>query len=330
MAVGQHFRIIGSGSHLPAAIVTADEADRRAGVEAGWTMRHAGVVTRHECVLPETLATMAAAACRAAVADAGCDWSDLDLILDASTCRHQPIPCNAALVSAELGGEVSGIPCFDLQSTCLGFLVALEVVNALFAAGSRRRVLIVCSEAGLAGVDWRQPDSAALIGDGAAAVVVERQAPDGDWTYRHLTLAEHRETCEVRGGAHSRPPYDYTPESDAEYRFRMDGPKLFRVALETLPGMVDELIGSTGIARSELTVIPHQASPRAVAAVRRLLRVAPDRYVDRAAEFGNLAAASLPLMIDLERRAGRLRPGMPLLLLGTSAGYSQAGAIFRL
>src|SRR6266545_1439040 len=92
----QHFEIIGTGLYLPQRKLTAEDIDRRAGLSAGWTRTHTGVLVRHECAPPETLGSMAREAVAGALGEAALGWGDLDLLLDASTCRHQPIPCNAA------------------------------------------------------------------------------------------------------------------------------------------------------------------------------------------------------------------------------------------
>src|SRR4051812_30365196 len=96
----QHFEIIGTGLHLPAKRLTDEDVDHRAGLPAGWTREHCGVLVRHECAPPETLGSMAREAAAAALAEAGLGWPDVDLIIDGSTCQHQPIPCNAAHLQA--------------------------------------------------------------------------------------------------------------------------------------------------------------------------------------------------------------------------------------
>src|SRR5262249_24918865 len=115
----QYFEIAGAGAHLPRVRLTAEDVDRRAGLPAGWTRAHVGVMNRHECAPPESLPGMAVAAVRAAMEDAELTWADVDLILDGSTCRYQPVPCNAAIVQSRLGDSARGIPCFDVHSTCL-------------------------------------------------------------------------------------------------------------------------------------------------------------------------------------------------------------------
>ncbi len=326
----QHFGIIGSGFYLPERRLTAEDVDERAGLRAGWTRQHAGVLTRFECVAPETLATMAGQAITAALRDAAVEWSDIDLVIDASNCRHQPIPCNAAYLMQFAGAAAAGIACMDVQSTCLGFIVALNVANALFGTGTYRHILIVCSEQALLGVDWDEPESACLMGDGAAAVVLRQTEGREGYFFAHETFAQHVDVCQIRGGGHVLPVTTYTPETESNFLFHMDGPQLLRVASKHLPRMTEALLGAAGLAPGDVHVIPHQAAPKALGLVRRLLRFRAERFHNRVAQMGNLIAASIPAVLHQCRAEGVIGPGDAVLLLGTSAGYSQAGLIFRM
>jgi 3-oxoacyl-[acyl-carrier-protein] synthase-3 len=323
----QHFQIAGTGLYLPGVRLTAEDIDRRLGLPSGWTREHTGVLNRHECAPPETLPGMAREAIRTAMGEAGTRWDEVDLILDASTCRHQPIPCNAAVVQSHLGPPAWGIPCMDVQSTCLGFLAALHLANSLLATDAYRHILLVCSEAGLRGVNTKEPESACLMGDGGSAVVLRRAEPRPTYFYAHETFSQYLETCEVRGGGHRIPPMLYRPDNEADFLFHMDGPRVFRVALKHLPPLVKRLLAEAGFTREHLQVIPHQASPRAVEAVRRSLGFQEDRYHNRVAHLGNLSAASIPAVLHQCRQEGLIRRGDMVLMLGTSAGYSQAGLL---
>ena len=325
----QYFQINGTGSYLPPAVVSAEEMDHRLKKPIGYTARTAGVITRHECRFPDTLASMAVAAALGAIARAGLRLSDLSLIIDASTCRHQPIPCNAALLSESFGKDLKGIPAFDIQSTCLGFIIALQVANGLFATGNYEHILIVCSESLLAGVNYSEPESSALMGDGAGAGILSRSPLHKTLAFTHETHAEYSAICEVRGGSHNMPPFDFDSSKEALYRFHMDGPELFRVARRLLPPMVERLLAETPVDRNSLQVIPHQASPRGVEAIRRTLGMSMDFFHNRAAITGNIASASIPIVLDWLCRRSDFSHPTHLMLLGTSAGYSQAAMILE-
>ncbi|WP_230777048.1 3-oxoacyl-ACP synthase III family protein [Roseiconus lacunae] len=333
MGIKQNFKIIGSGSYYPKRIVTAEEIDRRVKRAPGWTESHLGVRTRHECVAPETMVTMGCHAIESAINDAGIGWGDVDYVIDCSTSKFRPIPCNAAHFQQSIGAAANGVPCIDLQSTCLGSILAVQFSNALFTTGAYRHILIVASESALQGVDWCDPKSAGLFGDGAAALVLRYSPSDHDLLFAHETFAEHLDLCKVDGGGHFRPSYQYRSDDDREYRFQMDGRNVFRVALRLLPPMVQKMkeayleTNVDGI--NCLHVIPHQASPKAVELVRRIIDIPKDRYHVAIREIGNMVAASIPAMIDRVRKSNLLPEQAPLMLLGTSAGYSQAAIIFH-
>ncbi len=324
----QHFEILGTGSHLPGTGVSAGDIERRAQLAAGWIDEHTQVANRHECVAPESLTSMARQAILQAMDDARLAWPDIDLLIDCSTSRHQPIPCNAAILQSLFLPDADGIPGMDVHGTCLGFLLGLNVANALFASGNCRRILLVASEATLAAANWSEPESASLLGDGAAAVIVGQRSPLPTYFFRHETYSEHIDECQVRGGGHRLPAFDYTPERDASYRFHMEGPRLFKTALQRLPPLVERLLIDSQQPREHVLFVPHQASPSAVEAVRRRLKIVPERFINRAATTGNIASASIPILLDQLRRERTLPRGEPVLLLGTSAGYSQAGMLF--
>ncbi len=324
----QHFEIQGTGSYLPGAGVSAAEIEERGRLPDGWIAQHTQVSNRYECARPETLATMARQAIQRAMDDANVTWKEIDLLIDCSTSRHQPIPCNGAILQSLFLPESDGVPVMDIHGTCLGFMLALNVVNALFGTGAYQRVLLVASEATLAAANWNEPESSTLLSDGAAALVLQKREPTPTFYFRHVTYSKHISECQVLGGGHSIPAFEYTVARDDSFRFHMEGPRLFRTALRHLPPLVEQLINESQTPRDAILFVPHQASPHAVEAVRRRLKVSPENFINRAAVLGNMASASIPVVFDQLRRDCLLRTGQPAMFLGTSAGFSQAGLLF--
>lgn len=324
----QHFTIIGSARRLPRRAVTAGELDRRLGLSPGWTARHTGVLTRYQTSGLAEAESLTRDVCFAALADAGKTLADIDLIVDASLCVQQPIPCNAALVQKILGAEAGGIPCMDVHASCLGFVAALTVVNGLFASGSAHRALIVCAETPLQGVNWDEPESACLMGDAATAFVLEASPRRNPCCFLWETFAEGAHLCEVRGGGHRLPSYAYSESERSAYRFHMDGKTVHKFASRHLPPLLARALKQTGRQLGELNVIPHQASGPALEFMRRRLGLPEDRFHVSIAGHGNLVAAGIPYVLDAARRD--LPPGSPMLVVGTAAGYTQAVAIFEL
>ena len=329
-------RLAQSAIHLPARVVTAAELEARLGLPAGWVVEKTGVAVRH-FIEPgrDTNATMGAAAARGALDAAGLDFADVDLLINASGSIQQPIPCTAALIQRELGeaAAASGVPCLDLNATCLSFLFALEFASSWLAARGSGRVLLVSSEIASQGVDWDEPGAACLFGDGAAAFLLEYApgAESGLLASRFETFSEGAEYCQVIGGAQRQPPWTYTPARHKEFLFAMDGPSVHRLAMKRLPGLVERCLADAGVALPDIeTVVPHQAGSGPMRLVERRLGIPPGRMVVTIAEHGNLIAASIPVALHLARSRGGARPGERVLFLGTAAGYAQGVMLWRM
>ncbi len=321
-----------TGRFLPPRVVTAEEVDRLADRPTGWTLRHTGVAERR-FVTTETSAFLGAAALHDAL-DTGSARLP-DLLISAGGTPHQPIPCTASLIAREMGWN--GLPCFDVNATCLGFIPALEIASALIAAGIHERIAIVCAEIASKGLNWGQAEAAALMGDGAAAVIVTGVA-DG---YPHpspalLALAletwpEGASLTEIRGGGTALPATCFVPgKNDADFLFHMDGPGVFRLAAERIEAFVSGLIGDSPDRWNEIDlVIPHQGSLLAMRHLRQRIGIPAEKMIEIAQMHGNMIAASLPAALHEAILLGRLRRGQTALLLGTSAGFSLGGALLR-
>lgn len=321
-------RLAGFGKWLPPARIHAAETDQRAGLPEGWTLKNTGVEWRH-FVKDETTAQMGAAAATEALAEAGI--AQTDLLLSAGGIPQQLIPCTATLIARELGWR--GVACMDVNATCLGFIAALEVAAGLVTAGLRNSVLIVCSEIASKGLNWREPESAALFGDGAAAVVVTKAPGTGSALLRcrMQTWPEGAHFTEIRGGGTLLPaPAHQAGVNTEAYLFRMDGRRVFGMAAKYMEPFVAQLVGSAENRWSHVkAVIPHQASLAAIRHLRRRLGIPEEKCVAIVREHGNCIAASMPMALHHAVRSGQLLRGDTALLLGSSAGFSLGGALLR-
>ncbi len=325
VVIPQNFRIVGTGSYLPPNVVTAEELDQRAGWNLGYCREHIGVITRHQCLTPETMISMGREAIQAALDNASLEWSSIDAIIDCSTSQFRPIPCNAVHYQHAFAPNADAIPCFDIQSTCLGSIVALNVINGLFASRAFDRVVLVASESGTGGLNLQQPESAGLMGDGAAAIVLQREETTEQLVFAHETYSDFIDLCKVEGGGHKLPVFEYADERKADYLFSMDGPAVFRVALKHLKPMIQQVlkmasINYTHFNPSALHYVPHQASPKALRAVRCMMGVDQEHFHVAVEEVGNMIAASMPFMLDRVRRQRIVGIGDKIMLLELRLG----------
>lgn len=317
------FKIVSTGFFAPPRAQTAEELGEQIGRSAAWIESRSGVRTRR--ISDEPMDALAARAARQAVGDGPLP----DLLLNASLTPIQLIPDSSVFIQHRLGWD--GIPSFSIHATCMSFLVGLHTAGAYLATGAYRRILVVSAEQGSVCRDLTDPESAALIGDGAAAAIVEATPAGEDsallaWSMR--TWPEGRELAELRGCGTRRHPND--PSTTAsDNLFHMNGPRIYRMAVTKVEEAVAGMLDQARLAPDDIDlVVPHQPSGPGVDAISRFGFPA-ERVVDIVGEYGNCIAASIPMALHLAVEEGRLQRGMRVLMLGTGAGLHVAGAILR-
>ena len=324
--------ISGTGSFVPPRLLTSEEIDRTASQKPGWAQKNSGIRQRH-VIESETVIDLAAAAAERAIAAAEIALPEIDCIIASSALPHQGIPTNAVLIQRALGLAASGIPAFDVNATCLGFLAGLDLAASLISAGRYSTILLVAADVPSRGTSWAQPDLKAMFGDGAAAAILRRSDRPGQGVLgiSMETYSEAAEACELRSGGTGLDPHRDLQTFLAGTWFRMNGPLAYRVSAKYMPGFLDRLLKSAGVAIADIDlVIPHQASAHALELMRRRLGFAPDRIVDILAGRGNQVTASIPSVLDHAIAKGLAKAGDVVLLIGTAAGISLGGAVVRL
>ncbi len=321
-------KILGMGRYVPSRVVTNPEVEALCGLPAGWIERRTGVRERR-WVTDETASFMGARAAQAAVEAAGLAWEDIDLIINASGTPEQAIPDGGPLIQRQLGLGSSGLACLSVHATCLSFLVALDLSASLLTTGRYRTIVIVTAEIGSVGINPREPESASLMGDAAAAAVVAR-TPAGEasrlQTARLRTYGAGADLTAIFGGGTRRHPNSplTRPEDNL---FHMDGLQVLRMAIQYSGPFLEEL--RPGLARGLggiKLVTPHQPSLMGLK-VMQSFGWPSEQIVVTLDRFGNCVAASLPLTLYEAISTGRLRRGEEVLLVGTGAGLSIGGAI---
>jgi 3-oxoacyl-[acyl-carrier-protein] synthase-3 len=326
-------RISGLGVYEPREQVASDDLDARYGREAGWTRTQFGLTSRRLAAPDETASMMGAAAARDALAAAGWAHGDFDVLIGACGVMEQPIPGTSVLIQQALDLGRSGILAFDVNQTCLSFLMAMDIAAMGFATGRWRRALVVSSDIASAGLDRRDPAASAIIGDGAAAACFEAtDAPNGPALLaRGLeTYGEGRDLATLRaGGSRVRLGDGLEAFQDAA-TFRMDAFGVFKAVARRLPSLIDRALADAGLNRASIDlIVPHQASHPGLEHLRRLMGGDASRVVDIFADHGNQIAASIPSALHRAWTDGRLTAGATVLLLGTAAGISVSAMVLR-
>lgn len=318
--------IKGTGIFLPGEPVKSHLLDQRLGKQPGWLEDRCGVRSRHYATGQDTQESMGVAAAQAAMADAGIEAGELDLLVFCGAVGRQPVPATAPLIKRELGLSGLAFPAYDVNATCLGTLLGLDHAAMAIATGRAKTVLVVVSEMPSQAIPWKQdPSTAGLFGDGAAALVVQ-PGSEGDMVLGPLQMETHAagyEYCQVGSGGTR-----YNPTTEAEAFkdnavFSMDGKGVFKLSSRTFPRFLEQVLDRAGWPLGDVDlVVPHQASPHAISLMIKRCGIRPDQIFDVARSMGNQVAASLPIALHQARLAGRIKSGMKILMAGTSAGIS--------
>lgn len=322
-------KIIGVGRYLPQRIVPSSEVEKLCQLPAGWIERNNGVRERRWVDETETNSFMGAEAAKEALADAGLAPTDIDLIINASGSYEQAIPDTAPLIQRHLGLGNSGIPCLTIHATCLSFLVALDMCASLLASGRYRHILLVTAEIASIGLNPSEPESASLLGDAAAAVILTL-TPTGEksglCTARLETYGDGAYYTQVSGGGTRKHPNK--PGAQAtDNLFHMEGKAIAHFALRQSPAFLERLRPGLSKGLGDIAlVVPHQASLLALRTMGRFGWPA-EQVMVTLDHLGNCIAASIPATLYAAIRQGRLHRGEKLLLVGTGAGLSLGGAI---
>ncbi len=317
-------KITGLGMYLPPKVQTAEELAPLINKSSNWIISRTGVEKRR--ISDIDVDEMGANAAREALGKG----EPPDLIINASGVGKQIIPDTSVFFQRELG--FNGIPSFSIHATCLSFLTALKVANDCIKAGSFKRILIISSDRGTRGRNFKEPESAALLGDGAAAVVVEPTAKTdtGKMLYWKMrTYPEGANLTEVRGGGTHRHPQDTHTTID-DNLFTMNGPQVYKIARKKVHKMMLDMLKENKIQRDDISLlIPHQASLAAIEAYSKIGGFKESKIVNTIAKTGNCVAASLPLAFVMAYRERRISRGDLLYFTGTGAGLSIASCLLR-
>ncbi|MDQ7732540.1 3-oxoacyl-[acyl-carrier-protein] synthase III C-terminal domain-containing protein [Halomonas sp. SpR1] len=328
-----NFTIAGWGSYRPRTLLTSRSLDEHQGHLSGWTERQFGIAARHVAGEEETTSMMATEAAREALNHAGWGNTPPDVIIGGCGVMEQPIPSTAALVQNRLGFGQSGVPSFDVNQTCLSFMVALDIAAMGVACGRWRRALVFSSDIASAGLNPEEPKTRSIFGDGAAALAIEATSDTtcGMRSNVTVTYGAHHELAQLRaGGTKLRIAEGYQALVAGAY-FEMDAFGIFKAAAKVLPGIIKRALEQAEIGKDDLAcVICHQASAPGVEHIKRLFTPNSDRVVNIFPTTGNQIAASIPTVLAHALTTGTAKRGDHILLLGTAAGISASAMVLKL
>jgi len=313
--------ITGLGCYVPDRVVTNDELARHVDTSDEWIVTRTGIHERRMAAPEQALSDLALPAARAALADAGLDGADIDLLIVATVTPDMAFPSTAALLADALGARDAGA--YDLSAGCTGFMYALAQAYGMLAAGLAKRALVVGGDVLSKILDWTDRSTLVLFGDGAGAVVLE---PVPERGFLGFELG-----ADGGGGGNLWLPGSGSRAFDKNEKYViMNGREVFKFATRVLVQSAEELMDQCGITVDEVDVyVPHQANVRIIDHATRKLGVPSERVVVNVDRYGNTSSGSIPLALADARADGRLRPGRLVLMTGMGAGLTWGSALMR-
>ncbi|NIH79216.1 beta-ketoacyl-ACP synthase III [Amycolatopsis viridis] len=307
-------RILGVGSYQPERVVTNDDLSQIMDTSDQWIRDRVGIIERRFADKDELLVDMAVKAGNAALADAGLQPADVDTVIVPNCTMPSPIPNAAGQVADRIGVKAAGA--FDLNAACAGFCYGLGVASDLIRAGSAGRVLVIGAEKLTDVVDPVDRANAIIFADGAGAAVVGPSDEPGIGPVSWGSAGDLVDTIYMR---------------DHRYIYQ-EGQSVFRWATTQIAPIALRAVELAGLQPSDVDVlIPHQANLRIVDAIAKRLRAKGARedliVADDIKFSGNTSSASIPMALDHMRKAGTVKSGDVVLMVGFGAGLSYAGQV---
>jgi len=317
-------RIAGTGSFLPERVMTNADLEALVDTSDEWIRERTGIRERRIAATGETTCDLAEEAARRALEAAGVTAAEIDFLVVGTTTPDLVFPSTACLLQDRLG--CNGIPAFDVNAACSGFIYALSVADRFVRTGGARRALVVGAETLSRMLDWTDRGTCVLFGDGAGAVVIEpAEAPGIFSTHLHADGA-HARLLKTEVGV-SR---GFEAERGGGVRVKMRGNEVFRVAVNTLGQIADETLAANGMEKSDVDwLVPHQANLRIIKATAKKLDLPMERVIVTVDRHGNTSAGSVPLALDYAVRSGQVQRGETLLMEAFGGGFTWGSALVR-
>jgi 3-oxoacyl-[acyl-carrier-protein] synthase III len=312
--------ISGVGSYVPERVLTNGDLEAMVETSDEWIVTRTGIRERHIAEPDQAASDLALPAAREALAQAGVEPEELDLVIVATATPDMLFPATAALVADALGARKAAA--YDLLAGCTGFVYALSQAYGQVATGLSSRALVVGAEVLSKITNWQDRSTCILFGDGAGAAVVRPVAAGGIAGFELGADGSGGPDLCVPAGGSRRPLSTGALEEEAQF-IRMNGAEVYRFATRVMVTSAEELLATCGASIDDVDLyVPHQANKRIVDHVVKHLGLDPGKVLMNIDRYGNTSSASIPICLAEAQAAGRLEEGTRVLMSAVGAGLT--------
>jgi 3-oxoacyl-[acyl-carrier-protein] synthase-3 len=321
--------IVSTGRYLPDNVVTNEDLSTRMDTSDEWIRTRTGIGARRVAPDNVSAAFMAAEAGKRAMAQAGVDAGEVDILIVSTATPDRWLPSTACDTQALLG--CTNALAFDVMAACSGWLYGLSMGEGFLAAGRGEVALVVATEKMSAIVDWEDRSTAVLFGDGAGAAVLKPANGSG----RGILSSHHRSDGNLaqllyRPAGGAAIPMSQAVLADRSHFLRMEGREIFKNAVRAMAEATHIALQGAGLTADDVDImVPHQANIRIIEATAKYAGIPMEKVFVNLDRYGNMSSASIPVALDEAREQGRIREGSNVLTATFGAGLTWGAMAWR-
>jgi len=320
--------ITGTGSYLPAKILTNADLEKMVDTSDEWITTRTGVKERRLAAKEEAASDLGAEAARRALKEAKIKPEEIDCLIVATITGDMPFPATACFIQNLIGAKNAAA--FDISAACTGFIYALSIGKAYIENKTYKKILIVAVDLLSRITDWTDRGTCVLFGDGAGAVVLEPTLADhgissiyigADGSLTHLLH-------QPAGG--SRNPATETTVKERQHYIKMSGNEIFKLAVTAMLDSARKALDLAGLKCEDIKLlIPHQANIRIIDATAKRLKLPVEKIFVNIQKYGNMSGATTAVGLDEAYREGRIKKGDYVELVAFGAGLTWGAAVIK-
>jgi 3-oxoacyl-[acyl-carrier-protein] synthase-3 len=326
-AAGRPISITGLGTHVPERVVTNDEMARYVDTSDEWITTRTGIKERRFVSDEEALSDIALPAARQALAQAGVEPLDIDLLIVCTVTPDMQFPSTGALVADALGA--TNAAAYDLAAGCTGFIYGIAQAFGMLSSGLSARALVIGADVLSKLMDMADRATCVLFGDGAGAVVLEPVSEEGFLAFELGADGGGGMQLYMPAGGSRMPTTAETVASGAHY-VHMSGREVFKFATRVLVSSAGKVLRQADLTIDDVDVyVPHQANVRIIDHAVAALGIPPEKVIVNVDRYGNTSSASIPLALADALADGRVKQGDTVLMTGMGAGLTWGSAVMK-
>jgi len=322
--------IIGTGHYLPEKIMTNDDWARLVDTSDKWITSRSGIKERHFVSDGEATSDMVAKAAAGAIADAGIDKNEIDIIVVGTISPDNAYPSTGNWVQKKL--EMPTIPSFDISAACSGFLYGIIIADSFIRSGIAKTILVAGAEIMSRIINWEDRSTCVLFGDGAGAAVVTASYDDNRGILSSYWGSDGNlgDLLQQPAGGSAMPASMKTVQEKL-HTVHMKGNEVFKHAVLRMQEAAIKAIELANLTSDDIDLyIPHQANIRIIDATIKRAGIPVEKTYVNIDKIANISSATIPIGLDQARKEGRIKQGDTVLMSSFGAGFTWAGVVVRM